>query len=308
MPQDSSQKLIADISVIIVSDYEPGQKKDWANECLILQALRNQDIQRPFQVLIVENESYRDCVPKKLSEIFPEYKIIFSSERQSSRLKEFGFRQVDSEYVAIVEADCVPNPQWLRSLMAILEVRSDVSIVSGKTTYGDETMWKRCLSLLDRSFDDIGPPGETSHVSNNGALYLRTILEKFPYPDADSPFLSGGLRWTAMRAAGCKFFFEPQAVMRHRIGGWGFILDFRCHIGFTAMMLRKRQTVNEIPRMLWWSFRDETLRVYRLGSLYLKWCDWPLMIVLMIVAPILSVPGMLNALKGNAPIRRTSYR
>jgi len=66
-------------------------------------------------------------------------------------------------------------------------------------------MWRRCLSLVDRAFDDFRRARLTPHVSNNGALYRRHVLERFPYPEAATPFLSSRLRNRAMYEAGHHF-------------------------------------------------------------------------------------------------------
>jgi hypothetical protein len=118
-------------------------------------------------------------------------------------------------------------------LVDVLRQRPDVSAVSGRTNYGNETAYRRALSLVDRSFDDLGGPGVAGSVSNNGALYRRSLLVRFPYPPAVTPFTSARLRAEAMRQAGHVFFFEPAAVTRHAIGGWDFIRDFRRHTGYS---------------------------------------------------------------------------
>ncbi len=180
--------------------------------------------------------------------------------------------------------------------------------MSGRTNYGDETTYRRALSLVDRSFDDLGRPGVTEHVSNNGALYRRSLLRRFPYPESISPFTSASLRMRAMWQAGHVFFFEPAAVMRHAIGGLGFIRDFRRHTGYCDMFGHQTRKLRTIPVLLWQRRCTEIRDCLRLGSAYLRWHDWPLAAALLAAAPLLELPGMLDALRERAAIPKTSYR
>lgn len=295
------------VSVIVVSDFEDSGQRSWRNERKILEGLARQDIREPFEVLLVENELYRDAVPRDLAVICPGLRIVHSPATQSAQLKDFGVSQVDTELVAVLEADCVPDPSWLRVLVGVLRQRPDMSAVSGRTSYGDETMYRRSLSLVDRSFDDLGRSGVTGGVSNNGALYRGSLLLRFPYPPAITPFTSARLRIQAMRQAGHVFFFEPAAVMRHAMGGWDFIRDFRRHTGYSDMFCHPTRGLRSIPGLLWQRRCRETRDCLRLGSTYLRWYDWPLTAALLATVPVLELPGMLDALRERATIPKTSY-
>lgn len=296
------------VSVIIVADFEDGGQRSWHNERKILEALARQDIGQPFEVILIESEQYRDAGPRDLADICAGLRIVYAPETQSARLKDFGVGQANAELVAVLEADCLPNPSWLRVLVDVLRERPDVAAVSGRTNYGDETMYRRSLSLVDRSFDDLGRPGVTRFVSNNAALYRRSLLLRFPYPPAITPFTSARLRVQAMRQAGHVFFFEPAAVVRHAIGGWGFIRDYRRHTGYSDMIGHRARGLRSIPGLLWRRRRGEARDCLRLGSIYLRWYDWPLTVALLATAPVLELPGMLDALRERAAIPKTSYR
>ena len=296
------------ISVVVVSDYEAESEKTWKDEVQILHFLAKQDLKEAFEVILVENDSAKGSVPDELRKIYPHLRIVFSNESQSAKLKDDGVRQAKADYVAVLEADCLPNPEWLSSLYSALQQNKDFSVASGRTTYGDGTMYQRCLSLLDRSFDNPGHPGETIHISNNGALYRRLILEKFPYPEAVSPFQSSRLRIKNLREAGHRFYFEPKAVMRHAIGGIHFIRDFRRNTGYADMMEHSPKKYSEIPRLLWKRFNNEYSDSLRLGPQYLKWHDCPLLISLSLLVPFLGIPGMFDAINERDNIPYSSYR
>lgn len=296
------------ISVVVVSDYEESRLKTWKEERSILEGLARQDIEEPIEVFLVENIKASESVPDSILGAFPNLKILFSKESESARLKDYGVSKTTGEYVAILEADCIPCREWLRVLADVLRNRPDISVVSGRTTYGQDNIFKRCLSLIDRGFDDLGAPGLTSQISNNGALYRRSVLEKIPYPDAATPFLSSRLRNQSIRHAGYLFFFEPRAVMQHAIGGWDFVRDFRRNTGYADMMSNKKIQRSEVPKLLFWRLKREASDCMRLGFRYLRWYDWPLTIVLLLLARALEVPGMFDAIYGRGRIPGSSYR
>ncbi|MDX2240835.1 MAG: glycosyltransferase [Leptolyngbyaceae cyanobacterium bins.302] len=296
-------------SVIIASDYEEGNEKTWETERKILTALAKQDFKEPFEIILVDYKIYQESLPKDLSDILPNLKIIFSNDAESAKRKDYGVKFSTSELVAVLEADCIPCSSWLRILVEDLRTLPDMVAVSGRTTYGDDSIYKRALSLLDRSFDDLGNAGKTQFVSNNGALYRRHILEAFPYPEAITPFLSSRTRNQAILDAGYQFYFDPRVSMQHAIGGWEFIKDVRRNTGYSDMMeLAATPSLNEVPRLLMKRQKFEWSLYKRLGRKRLKWYDWPLAIVLLFVARWCEVPGMIDAVKGNQSIPNTAYR
>jgi hypothetical protein len=96
--------------------------------------------------------------------------------------------------------------------------------------------------------------------------------------------------------------------MRHAIGGFDFIRDFRRNTGFADMKRRERRGRRHIPRLLLHRLGSEFSLCMRLGTAYLRWYDWPLVIVLLALARCLEVPGMLDALRGADEIPESSYR
>lgn len=296
------------LSVVVVSDFESPGEKTWRDERHILQALHAQDIDCPFEVILVENEGARNSVPEALYDMVPDLKVVFCGHTQSARLKDFGVTRASGTLVAVLEADCLPNPGWLRTLVASMQAHPEISVVSGRTHYGDETMWQRCCSLLDRSFDNLGQAGETLNVSNNGALYRRTVLEGFPYPEAATPFFSSRIRNRRMREAGHRFYFEPDALMCHALGGWGFIRDFRRHTGYADMMGSPPPRYGAIPQRLLERRQAEWRDCLRLGPRYLKWGDWPLLALLFCSVGVFEISGMVDAVKRRSAIPQSSYR
>jgi hypothetical protein len=300
-------RTVCEITVVVVSDFEAYEVKTWQDERRVLKALAQQDIKEPFEALLVENISAQSYVPPDLMDICQNTKIVFCETDKSDQMKDYGVRHSSSDYITVMEADCLPNQCWLRVLIAQLREKPEYSVVSGRTTYGDDTIWKRICSVLDRTFDDLGEDGETIHVSNNGALYRSNIIKKYLYPNVASPFASARLRIRKMKIDGIRFYFEPKALMQHQIGGIGFIKDFRRHTGYSDMVDHGQANLKSIPKLLFRRSRQELADCCRLGSKYLKWYDWPFLACLFLVVPFLQVPGMLDFIRGRG-VANSLYR
>jgi hypothetical protein len=290
-----------------VSDFEAGEKT-WKDEIAMAQCLASQDGYASFPLIFVESALHRHVPPPKaVEDAFPNATIVYHDSTKSAAMKDYGVSLCTTEWVAVLEADSVPARDWLRSLLDAAAEHPEYDVITGRTTYGTDSSWQRALNLLDRSFDDHGHSQPTQFISNNGALYRTQVLRKFPYPEAETPFLSSRLRNQQIIQAGHKVYFEHRAVTRHAIGGFGFIVDFRRHTGFADMLMAGAPSVGKIPRRLAQRVRRDIGNVVRMHGEYLRWYDWPLVAALFCFARIPEVLGMLAALK-EGPLTHSAYR
>ncbi len=297
------------ISVIIVSDFELTDQKTWHDEIEVLKAFAAQDFDEPFELIVVENSRFADAVPAILDRIAPHTRVVFTDQTQSARLKDYGIRQCRGDLVAVIEADCLPNPAWLRTLVGVLRERPEVDVVSGRTWYGDQTLYRRCLNLMHRAFDDYGRPSASRFISNNGALYRRPVLEAFPYPEAITPFLSSRLRNRHLLEAGHSFFFHPEARMLHAIGGLPFLFDVHRNVGYSDMMQAPHgPSIGSILRVLLQRTKREGSDLRRLGDGYLKRFDRLLLPLFQLVGRCFETVGMLDAIVRRRSIPHSAYR
>jgi hypothetical protein len=97
-----------------------------------------------------------------------------------------------------------------------MDADPDLDVVSGRTVYGMDSATLRVATLLDRGYIERRHGGRFTHVSNNGALYRRHVLERYPFPDEANPFVSAELRHVAMRSGNVKIGVEKSP----RTAGW----------------------------------------------------------------------------------------
>lgn len=304
----------ARISVVVVSDYGEGENKDWADERQALDRLARQDIDEPFDIILVENHVCRDSVPAALLDSTPRARLIFSQSTRSSALKNDGAAATTTPLVAVMEADCLPASDWLRRLCETIDAVPQADIVSGRTTYGQGSSLRRVFALLDRGYLDLGHAGPVRHVSNNGALYRRESLVAHPYGAEPSPFVSADIRLAEMLAAGIRPYFQPAATMVHRFDGFRFVVDLRANAGFQAV--RGRILRGNLPHSRLRVFvsifisqtRADLRSAWRAGGDFLEPLDWLLYVPMLLLVRILEWPGIARALSGKDHLTRTGYR
>jgi cellulose synthase/poly-beta-1,6-N-acetylglucosamine synthase-like glycosyltransferase len=207
------------VTVVVVSDYVEARQKSWTDERAVLRALGEQDFLESFEVILMENGTVQGSTPADLLSRCPGSRMEFSEATTSAELKDAGVMRANGELIAILEADCVPAPDWLRHMVSALRERPDYAAASGKTLYPGRSMFVRCLTLLDRSVYP-GGSGPTASISNNNSIVRRGVLDRYPYPATPSPFLSAALRWREMQRDGLRFFSNPtpSSITLFRVG------------------------------------------------------------------------------------------
>ncbi|UVK41471.1 glycosyltransferase [Mesorhizobium sp. AR10] len=220
---------------------------------------------------------------------------------ESSQLKDAALAHCRYDLVAVVEADCLPRPGWLEALHETFEKNPKLDAVSGRTSYGEETMMKRVMSLLDRGFiERRNRHGQVIHASNNGALYRRPVLERYRFEANHGPFVSSHLRQHAMLRDGVAMEVATGAVSIHAYEGLGFIWDVRRNKGyqFARMLLRRKNHLSRIGlavRAVATSFKENRQTAQAVGKDFCRWTDWPLFWAMMLLVRIPEFSGALAA-------------
>ena len=175
------------ITLIIVSDYEPGPKT-WADEDAAVRAYTNDPAGAPAEI-IVAAATQDEATPH------PDWtglnvRMVFIDAEASASMKDAATPDASHDLIAVIEADCVCEPGWLAALHQEMIDKPHLGAVSGTTMYRPTTALRRAASLIDRGFIRAQlANGDYYHVSNNGALYRAALLKANPYPEAVSPFV-----------------------------------------------------------------------------------------------------------------------
>jgi hypothetical protein len=242
--------------------------------------------------------------------------VHFDAAVGSAALKDAALKHCRGELIAVVEADCLPEPGWLSRLVARFDADPALEVVSGRTHYGDGSAILRVMALLDRGFVEERKGGRFVHVANNGALYRRHVLERYRYPDDANPFVSAELRLKAMLRDGVRIGFEEDALMRHAYGGRAFVADVRRNKGYQAarIILHRRSAAARFSalglalRALRARVRHDLRVVRSAGAGYLRAGDWPLLWLMFFAVRAPEFMGALSAWRPEHFARSTKYR
>jgi glycosyltransferase involved in cell wall biosynthesis len=305
-------------SIVIVIDYKAGGSEAWNNLRLTLKGLQQQQYREPVEFLLVEADDGHH-VPDDLQQILPDLRVVRSAGRTSYDFKNAGAAAAASDFVVLLDADCVPHPGWWRALIEHRRQRPEAAAISGRTLYRAEGLLPRIFALIDRSYVDCGGPGRTGAVSNNNGAFRRDVLLRFPLRNDLGPFGSKG-HADQILAAGFELRFEPGMVVEHGYGGWSMAQADRRHIGFAMTRYRQlngdsthawmfRIGVVGLPLVVAMSIAGTWKRCLRHASHYgIRWFEVPAALAAAVPTHVLEVPGILLALRGGKSETIGSYR
>ena len=306
------------ITVIVVSDYNSATERTWNDERTCLAAVAAQNLREPFEVVISEDEKYREIFPEELLAIVPGTRVIFSANSSSYGLKNAGARVAAAPIVALLDADCKPDPDWLRIIVDTMRTRPQVAAVSGRTFYEGRGLDTRVLALLTRSYLDPGIRGETSFVANNAAGFRRDVFLAHPLPEELGAF-SSRIQSEAMRRHGCVLWFDPGMHVVHEFEGWSMEADIRRNIGYGTIATRLaepqmphasliRMGMVATPLVAAGKLLNSWSDCIRCASAYgVRWFELPVAMGAAVIVNLMEIPGMLAAYRRGS-IQETAYR
>lgn len=297
------------ISVLIVSDYAAGGPEGWKDIRRALTSLSRQDFHEPIEFLLGESERFQDQVPADLTSILPSLRVLFVPEIASYAIKNHGARAASAELLALLDADCIPDATWVRSLIGNLRANPNAAVVSGRTVYPGASLAVRVCALLGRSYTDPGHRGETRFTAINNCAFRRAAYLAHPLPTGLGTF-SSRIQSEALRRDGWTLLFDPEIQVVHDFEGWSMEADFRRNCGHGTIRTRL-----EDPRLPYaWLARlgrigiapiligkvlDSWRDCFRCGPQYgVRWYELPAAMLTSVGLHLLEVPGMLQAYRG----------
>ncbi|MBC7790337.1 MAG: glycosyltransferase [Anaerolineae bacterium] len=306
------------VSVVIVSDYAAGGPVAARDLRAALSALAKQDFDEPAEFLFIESECLRDQLPTDLATILPSLRMMFFPEQESYPLKNHGVQAASAEFVAILDADCVPDPTWLRRLLSTLRGNASLAAVSGKTVYPDPSFSARICALLARSYLDPGHAGATQFIAINNCAFRRSAYLSHPLPIGIGTFSSRAQSEMLIRD-GWTLWFDPEIEVIHDFEGWAMEADLRRNAGHGTIITRladsslpyawlTRLGPISIAPILTGKIIDSWRDCVRCGRNYgVSWYALPAAMLLSIGMHGLEIPGMLQAFKG-AGLKKSFFR
>jgi glycosyltransferase involved in cell wall biosynthesis len=306
------------VSVLIVSDYDASNEKGWNDLRKTLAALAAQDLSAIQEVLIAENVAVLQRVPPDIPTTLNKLRIVSSPATGSYELKNAGMRAATSEWVAVLDADCTPPPDWVGKVHQAIRLQPKAVVISGRTSYSGRTKYERILSLLSRAYLDPGRAAPTRFTSNNHSIWKREVYLRHPLPEHLGPFASR-IQSERLLREGHLLWFDASLCVIHDFEGWGMERDIRWNAGFGTVVTRLSD-----PRMPYaWLTRLGRVSIPAVvaGKIWQNWRDCircassygvavselPLAMALSVLVHVWEAPGMWTAFQGGESMR-TAYR
>ena len=308
----------ASLSVIVVSDYAAGEEKSWEDLRRALRAWKDQEGTPADEFILVESSRLKGQIPSDVSGLVPNMTILYIDAESSYELKNRAVEAATGDWLAIVDADCIPQRSWLQVLRAAIAEHPDVAAVSAKTLYPGRSRMERILGLLPRSYLDPGRRGPTRFISGNAACFRREMYRRHPLPVGIGAFASR-IQSEAFLRDHATLLFDPELVVVYDFEGWPMERDIRRNHGYSTVITRLRDDrlpyarlvragVMAIPLIVAGKTLDsirDCLRCFRQYNV--KTYELPRALALTVVTHLLEIPGMLAAYRGQT-IRATAYR
>jgi hypothetical protein len=318
MNNSTRDATVITLSVIVVSDYAAGEEKSWEDLRRALRAWAEQEGMPAEEFLLVESSRFKGRVPEDVVAAVPNMRILYVDAESSYELKNRAVEAATGDWLAIVDADCIPRRSWLRVLRAAIAEHPAAAAVSARTLYPGRSRMERLLGLLSRSYLDPGRRGPTRFISGNAAAFRRDVYQRHPLPVGMGAFASR-IQSEAFLREGAALLFDPELVVVHDFEGWPMERDIRRNHGYSTVITRLRDDrlpyarlirigIPAIPLIMagktFDSVRD-CLRCFRHYNVKLH--ELPLALGLTVVTHALEVPGMWQAFRGEA-IVGSQYR
>lgn len=202
--QDTVQSGRRGAVAVIVPAYNPGPE---LAECIDL--LLAQDIDEPFEIVVVDNGSEPAIVPRWDSRV----RLIEETSPGSYAARNAGIRATSAAMLAFTDADCLPERDWLQAGVAAL--RSGASVAAGRIDlFGQTPHTAAELFEFRYAFPQERYLEEGFGVTAN--LFVRRDVIETAGP-FDATLKSGGDREFGQRlaAAGCPTVFVEEAMVLH---------------------------------------------------------------------------------------------
>jgi hypothetical protein len=307
------------VTVMVVSDYRPGEQKSWDDLRTTLTALAGQNFDEPVEYLLLENSRDLEMMPGDVAQTLPGIRVIASDARGSYPLKNAGVQAATADLVMVLDADCTPDRGWVRAGVDAMRQRPDAVAISGRTTYPGRSTLERSLGLLSRCYVDRGTAGPVRLLSTNNMIVRRSIFCSDPLPDDAGPFAYRLLTERLLREGG-KLYFEPTMRAVHDFEGWPMERDLRRQVGWTSIRIRQldenipgAKVVRllkpaAVPLLYAYRLAESTGHCFRLPRYFgLHWRHIPMLLALAALVHSFELPGMFRAL-GGRPAGPTVYR
>ena len=179
--------------------------------------------QESLETILVVDSQVPAAARAELERRHAGVRIVDSTASNYFDAKNAGAAAASGAFIALLDGDCEPAPDWIETLMARFDPK--VAAVAGRTRYSGTSRAERIFSIPDFAYVLDEGDGRASGFNINNVLFRREILLAYPFDPRIAR--NGGcyLLFHQLRAAGETILYEPAAIVRHGndVAGLGFV-------------------------------------------------------------------------------------
>ena len=265
-----------------------------------LEGLVNQSFSEPFKILICVQTGDFDYLSNLVASSFSsklDIEVISCPAQSSIELKNFAALKVDTPLVLSLDADTKMLPDCMQLMVNALRSQDKVDVVSGVTTYGDDSAWRRVAAVVDRGNEDTLGFCRTKYISTNFSM-MRSELIKQSSLQHKTHFTESWQRMARLHAQGVGIYSESAAVAHHAYPGISLCHDFNRTLGFAQMQSDLNPSIGLFVKKVWRRGRGSFGNLKRLRKGRLCATDWLVSPVVVALSLYFYGCGMAGAMRG----------
>lgn len=179
--------------------------------------------QESIETIVVLDSEITDHDVEELGRRYPTVRFVWSPHSNYFAAKNAGTAAAKGDFIALLDGDCEPAPNWVETLMSRLQ--PGVDAVGGCTRYAGRSWTARTFSIPDFAYVLSGDDNTASGFNINNVVFRRDVLLSYPFDTRISR--NGGCYFLfhQLLVNGARVLYEPGAVVSHGldIQGFGFV-------------------------------------------------------------------------------------
>jgi glycosyltransferase involved in cell wall biosynthesis len=201
--------IIVKASVIIPA-YNAGATIDTC-----LDALREQDIVLPYEVIVVDDCS-RDQTAALVNGRFDVTLIQHEARRGAAAARNSGIQAAQGEIICFTDADCEPKPDWLHEILFPFSAQETSGCKGIYITRQKELVARFVQIEYEDKYDLLEKQAQIDFIDTYSAAYRREVLLSNNGFDEQFTYLEDQELSFRLAARDYKMVFHPQAAVYHQ--------------------------------------------------------------------------------------------